>query len=77
MQVRILNDDLEVIWVKTESGGLTSLSFRRDGTIETIIGELEKALQWAREEATLPDSLTPYLASSQAIDEFVTEKSLC
>lgn len=77
MQVRILNDDLEVIWVKTESGGLTSLSFRRDGTIEIIIDKLEKALQWAREEATQPDSLNLPIASSQAIDEYVTEKSLC
>ncbi|MNF71115.1 hypothetical protein D3C81_2271270 [compost metagenome] len=50
MQVRILNNDLEVIWVKTETGGLTSLSFRRDGTIEKIIVALQRALEHARAE---------------------------
>ena len=77
MQVRILNDDLEVIWVKTETGGLTSLSFRRDGTIETIIIALERALQWAREEATQSDSeLCPAGVNSQAIDEFLQRNFL-
>jgi hypothetical protein len=77
MQVRILNDDLEVIWTKTETGGLTSLSFRRDGTIEMIISKLETALEWAREEAIQPDSgLPPAPVSIQAIDEFLQRNSL-
>lgn len=77
MQVRILNDDLDVIWTKTETGGLTSPSFRRDGTIEMIIIALEKALQWAREEAIQPDSdSSPALVSTQAIDEFLQSNFL-
>lgn len=77
MQVRILNDDLEVIWVKTETGGVTSLSFRRDGTIETIIIALERALQWAREESAQPDSeLCPAVVNSQAIDELLQRNLL-
>lgn len=72
MQVRILNDDLDVIWTKTSTGGLTNPSFRRDGTIETIIVALESALQWARDEANQPDSgLPPAPVSAQAIDEFL------
>ncbi|MNC37040.1 hypothetical protein D3C75_855900 [compost metagenome] len=50
MQVRVLNDDLEVLWVKTETGGLTSMSFRRDGTLGKIIAALETALEHARAE---------------------------
>lgn len=71
MQVRVLNDDFEVIWVKTETGGLTSLSFRRDGTIETIITTLESALQWAKKEGTLPPVLCPAVVDSRAIDDFL------
>lgn len=55
MQVRIFNDDLEVLWVKTETGGLTSLSFRRDGTIEKIIAVLQRALEHARAELNCQD----------------------
>lgn len=77
MQVRILNDDLDVIWTKTNTGGLTSLSFRRDGTIETIIVALEAALQWARDEANQPDSgLPPAPVSIQAVDELLQRNFL-
>jgi hypothetical protein len=77
MQVRILNDDLDVIWTKTNTGGLTSPSFRRDGTIETIIVALETALQRAREEAIQPDSdLPPAPVSIQAIDELLQRNFL-
>ena len=77
MQVRVLNEDLEVLWVKTETGGLTSLSFRRDGTIDVIIVALENALQQARAEAAQPDSgLCPAVVSSQAIDELLQRNLL-
>ena len=77
MQVRVLSEELELLWVKTETGGLTTLSFRRDGTIETIIASLETALEQARAEATQPDSgLCPAVVSSQAIDELLQSNFL-
>ncbi len=77
MQVRVLNDELEVLWTRTETGGLTSLSFRRDGTIETIIASLENALEHARAEAAQPDfGLCPAVVSSEAIDELLQSNLL-
>ncbi len=50
MQVRVLDEAKNVLWVKTETGGLTSLSHRRDGTLAKIIAHLESALEQARGE---------------------------
>lgn len=50
MQVRVIDDTQNVLWVKTETGGLTSLSYRRDGTLVKIISLLESALLQARGE---------------------------
>ena len=54
MQARVLNEELDVLWVKTETGGVTNLSFRRDGTIERIINALQRALDHARAELNCP-----------------------
>lgn len=51
MQLRILNDAQEVIWLKTETGGVAHLSFHHDGTLEKIIALLESALKQAQAEA--------------------------
>lgn len=50
MQVRVINEAQDILWVKTETGGLTSLSYRRDGTLVKIIALLESALLQARGE---------------------------
>lgn len=78
MQVRILDDEgLEILWVKTETGGLTSSSFRRDGTIERIITALERALEQARAESTELDSeVCPVVANSEALEEQLTRSRI-
>lgn len=50
MQVRVIDEAQDILWVKTEIGGLTSLSYRRDGTLVKIIALLESALEQARGE---------------------------
>ena len=50
MQIRVIDEAQNVLWVKTESGGMTSLSYRRDGTLEKIIAALGAALTQARGE---------------------------
>ncbi|MDF2792651.1 MAG: hypothetical protein K0S85_404 [Pseudomonas orientalis] len=54
MQVFVVSEAREILWVKTETGGVTSLSYRRDGTLEKIITLLEAALMQAREECNRP-----------------------
>ncbi|MGW8461199.1 hypothetical protein [Pseudomonas sp. CLCA07] len=49
-----MSEELDVLWVKTETGGVTNLSFRRDGTIEKIIDALQRALDHARAELSCP-----------------------
>jgi len=51
MQVRVFGEAQELLWVRTETGGLTSLSHRRDGTLDRIIVALESALYQAKSEA--------------------------
>ncbi|MBO2890621.1 hypothetical protein [Pseudomonas asiatica] len=50
MQVRVTDEAQDILWVKTETGGLTDLSYRRDGTLVKIIAHLESALEQARGE---------------------------
>lgn len=50
MQVHVIGETREIMWVKTETGGVTNLSYRRDGTLEKIIALLESALIQARGE---------------------------
>lgn len=50
MQVRVIDEAQDILWVKTETGGLTSLSYRRDGALVKIIALLESALEQARAE---------------------------
>ncbi len=50
MQVRVIDEAQNILWVKSETGGLTSLSYRRDGTLVKIIAHLESALEQARGE---------------------------
>lgn len=50
MQVRVIDEAQDILWVRTETGGLTSLSYRRDGTLVKIIAHLESALEQARGE---------------------------
>lgn len=47
MQVRVTDEAHNTLWVKTQTGGVTSLSYRRDGTLEKIIALLESALAQA------------------------------
>ncbi|MFK7702886.1 hypothetical protein [Pseudomonas caspiana] len=54
MQVHVVGEAREILWVKTETGGVTSLSYRRDGTLQKIIALLESALLQARGELTSP-----------------------
>lgn len=69
MQVRVMNEGLEVLWVRTETGGLTSLSYRRDGTLEMIISALESALNQARAEAIqVTDEDRSRVASADDVD---------
>jgi hypothetical protein len=75
MQVRILDDDLEVLWVKTETGGVTSTSHRQDGTLERIITSLECALLCARAELVEPvSSDDPATSNSRALELFLSER---
>jgi len=72
MQVRVLNEELDVLWVKTEIGGVTNLSFRRDGTIERIIDALQRALDHARAERNCEDDCTDAaLQNSQALERML------
>ncbi|WP_172736652.1 hypothetical protein [Pseudomonas sp. Irchel s3h17] len=50
MQVRILNESGEVIWSQGEKSGMTFLSHRKDGTLESIIVALESATDAAKKE---------------------------
>ena len=52
MQVLVVGEAKEVLWVKTETGGEASLSYRRDRALEKIITALESALYQARGEAS-------------------------
>ena len=77
MQVRVISGNLEVLWVKTETGGLTSLSYRRDGTLEMIIAALESALHQARAEATqVVDDDRSVVASAEDIDALLKSNFL-
>ena len=72
MQVRVLNEELDVLWVKTETGGVTNLSFRRDGTIEKIIDALQRALDHARAELSCPvDSTDAAQQNSEALERML------
>jgi hypothetical protein len=69
MQVRVFDKTGELLWVKTETGGVTSLSHRQDGTLEKIIGALESALCQARAEAVqVNDDDHAMFASADDID---------
>lgn len=59
-------------WVKTETGGVTNLSFRRDGTIEKIIDALQRALDHARAELGYEDDCTDVaLQNSAALERML------
>ena len=66
MKVHVFEKSSEVLWVKTETGGLTSLSYRRDGTLEKIIAALESALLQARAEQNCPIMGTDVAADNSA-----------
>lgn len=75
MQIRILDDDLQVLWVKTASGGVTRTSHRQDGTLARIISSLESALVWANEELREPVSIEePAISNSRALEAFLSER---
>lgn len=77
MQVRVLNEELDVLWVKAESGGVTNLSFRRDGTIEKIIDALQRALDHARAELSCEDDCTDAaLQNSRALESMLGRGSV-
>ncbi len=77
MQVRVVGEVQEVLWVKTETGGVTSLSYRRDGTLEKIIAVLESALHQARGEATqVEDDARAMVASAEDIDALLKRNLL-
>lgn len=75
MQIRVLSDDLEVLWVKTEAGGVTSESHRQDGTLEKVIEALQCALSYARLELKQPVSFTdPAASNSKAMELYLSER---
>lgn len=77
MQVRVVGEAQEVLWVKTETGGVTSLCYRRDGTLEKIITALESALHQARGEASQAvDDTRPMVASADDIDALLKRNLL-
>ncbi|MBP2081652.1 MULTISPECIES: hypothetical protein [Pseudomonas] len=69
MQVRVIGEEQQLLWVRTQNGGVTSLSHRRDGTLSKIIAALESALQQARAEAKqVNEDDQAMVASSKDID---------
>lgn len=50
MQVRVLDENDEVIWSQGKKSGMTYLSHRKDGTLEKIIAALESATEVAKQE---------------------------
>lgn len=69
MQVRIFGEEKELLWVRTQNGGVTSLSHRRDGTLLKIIAALESALHQARAEVKqVGNDDQAMVASSEDID---------
>lgn len=69
MQVRVIGAEQKLLWVKTETGGLTNLSHRRDGTLDKIIVALESALYQARSEAKqVDDADLALVARAEDID---------
>jgi hypothetical protein len=72
MQIRVLNEKLDVLWIKTETGGVTNLSFRRDGTIEKIIYALQRALAHARAELNSPvDCAAAAVQNSKSLEKML------
>ncbi|NWE38612.1 hypothetical protein HX875_03955 [Pseudomonas yamanorum] len=75
MQIRVLSDELEVIWVKTDAGGVTSDFHRRDGTLEKIIDTLQRALNGAYIELQQPVSFAdPAVSNSEAMESYFSER---
>lgn len=69
MQVRVIGEEQQLLWVRTQNGGVTSLSHRRDGTLSKIIAALESALYQARAEAKqVNEDDQAMVASSKDID---------
>ncbi|WP_460152818.1 hypothetical protein [Pseudomonas sp. S2_B07] len=72
-----MNEELDVLWVKTETGGVTNLSFRQDGTIERIIDALQRALDHAHAERSCEDDCTDaVLQNSQALESMLGRGSV-
>lgn len=75
MQVRVIDETQNVLWVKTETGGLTHLSYRRDGTLVKIISLLESALHQARGELnSQQESGDIAQENSSALEEMLNRK---
>lgn len=76
MQIQVLNDKMDVIWVKTESGGVTSTSFRQDGTLDKIIALLALALQQARAELLTDGGAGSVAQQNSAALELMLDRQL-
>lgn len=69
MKVSVTGEGQDLLWVRTETGGVTSLSHRRDGTLEKIIEALDSALFQARAEASqVNNDDQTMVASSDDVD---------
>lgn len=76
MQIQVLNDKMDVIWVKTETGGVTSTSFRRDGTLDKIIELLALALRQARAELRSDNGVGSVAEQNSAALELMLDRQL-
>lgn len=76
MQLIVLNDTRDVIWVKTKTGGLTSLSFRQDGTLDQITELLKLALEQAQAEAVSDGDLLSVAEQNSAALDGMLERQL-
>ncbi|AQS50540.1 hypothetical protein PAEH1_01420 [Paenalcaligenes hominis] len=67
MQVRILDNDGEVIWSQSEKIGMTFMSHRKDGKLKEIIAALESAVLIAKNELGLVEQPHCFKLESSAL----------
>lgn len=69
MQIRVIDQSGDVIWSRSETCGMTSLSYRKDGTLLRIIGILYLALHQAQAELlNEPDFTDAAVSNSEALE---------
>lgn len=64
MQIRVIDPSGQMIWSRSQTCGVTALSYRKDGTLLRIIEALALATEQARSELNSPDDSTDVATSN-------------